>query len=85
MPILSGAECLDKIRTSLELNKHIIVIFSTSSSPSDIQKMYAMGANYFITKPVDYQHLIQLIRKAMLLVSQTHSEQPSFENFYIRI
>lgn len=85
MPILSGADCLYKIRTSLEPNNYAIVIFSTSSSPSDIQKMYDMGANYFITKPVNYHHLIQLIRKAMLLVSQTRSEQPSIENFYIKI
>lgn len=85
MPILSGAECLEAIRNSLTLNNHIVVIFSTSSSTSDIQKMYDMGANYFITKPVDYQHLIQLIRKAMLLVSQTHTEQPAFENFNIKI
>jgi CheY-like chemotaxis protein len=85
MPILSGPECLEKIRTSLALKKHIIIIFSTSSNPSDIQKMYAMGANYFITKPVNYQHLHQLISTVMSLVSHTHTEQPSFKNFYIQI
>ncbi|MFB9080097.1 response regulator [Flavobacterium procerum] len=85
MPILSGAECLRKIRSSPELKSHIIIIFTTSSNPSDIQKMYAMGANYFITKPVSYQDLIQLIDKAMHLVSDNNAEQPSFENFYIKI
>jgi len=85
MPILSGVECLEKIRTSLELNQHIVVIFSTSSNDSDIQKMYEMGANYFITKPVDYKHLVKLIAKAMTLVSETHNQQPPFENFYIKI
>ncbi|WDF61819.1 response regulator [Flavobacterium sp. KACC 22758] len=85
MPILSGAECLEKIRSSLELKNHIVIIFSTSSSPSDIEKMYAMGANYFITKPVDYQHLVKLISKAMSLAAETHTKQPSFENFNITI
>ncbi len=85
MPMLSGAECLEKIRTSLALKNHIVIIFSTSSSASDIEKMYAMGANYFITKPVDYQHLVQLISKAMSLAAQTHTNQPSFENFIITI
>ncbi|WP_281233780.1 response regulator [Flavobacterium gelatinilyticum] len=85
MPILSGPQCLEKIRTSLELNKHIVVIFSTSSSPSDIQKMYSLGANYFITKPAAYNDLSTLINKAMSLVSQTDTQQPSFENFHIKI
>lgn len=85
MPVLSGPQCLEKIRTSLELNKHIVVIFSTSSSPSDIQKMYSLGANYFITKPAEYNDLSKLISKAMSLVSQTDIKQPSFENFYIKI
>lgn len=85
MPVLSGPQCLEKIRTSLELNQHIVVIFSTSSSPSDIQKMYSLGANYFITKPAQYNDLSKLITKAMSLVSQTDIKQPSFENFYITI
>lgn len=85
MPVLSGPECLEKIRASLELNKHIVVVFSTSSNPSDIQKMYALGANYFITKPSQYNDLSKLISKAMVLVSQNGRQQPAFENFYIRI
>lgn len=85
MPVLSGPECLEKIRGSLELNKHIVVVFSTSSNPYDIKKMYSLGANYFITKPSDYNHLSKLIGKAMSLVSLTGGEQPAFENFYIKI
>jgi len=85
MPVLSGPQCLENIRKSLELNKHIVVIFSTSSSPFDIQKMYSLGANYFITKPAEYNDLSKLISKAMSLVSQTDVKQPLFENFYIKL
>jgi CheY-like chemotaxis protein len=85
MPVLSGPECLQKIRTSLQLNKHIVVIFTTSSSPFDIQSMYALGANYYITKPAEYNHLSKLISKAMDVVSQTGIQQPAFENFLIKI
>ncbi|WET02436.1 response regulator [Flavobacterium sp. YJ01] len=85
MPMLSGPQCLEKIRASLELNKHIVVIFSTSSDPADILKMYSLGANYFITKPAEYNHLSKLIGRAMDLVSQTGAEQPAFEKFYIAI
>lgn len=85
MPVVSGPECLEKIRTSTELKNHVIVIFSTSNSPDDIQKMYSLGANYFITKPSEYNHLSRLISKAMSLVSHTDVRQPAFENFHIKI
>lgn len=84
MPILTGPQCLDKIRESKHLSNNIVVIFSTSSNPADIEDMYAKGANYFITKPNDYHDMQKLISKAMMLVSETGTNQPAFENFYIR-
>lgn len=85
MPILSGEECLLRIRNSNDLKKHVIIIFSTSSNPADIQKTYALGANYFITKPVVYSHLPVLIEKAILSASRTYHRQPPFENFHIKM
>ncbi|MFC0776952.1 response regulator [Flavobacterium sp. HJSW_4] len=85
MPVLSGPECLKLIRESNQLKHHSIIIFTTSSSSADIEKMYALGANYFITKPADYHSLAKLINKAMVLVSENHTRQPAFENFYITI
>ncbi|WP_276380097.1 response regulator [Flavobacterium sp. H4147] len=85
MPIMSGEECLIKIRNSDALKKHIIIVFSTSSNTADIEKMYSLGANYFITKPVVYSHLSILIKKALSLVSQPDNLQPAFENFHVKI
>ncbi|MCR4032118.1 MULTISPECIES: response regulator [Flavobacterium] len=85
MPVLSGPECLKKIRESQHLKHHVIVIFTTSSNPADIQRMYELGADYFITKPADYSKMAQLINKAVKLVSENDNRQPAFENFYITI
>ncbi|WP_433831273.1 response regulator [Flavobacterium anhuiense] len=85
MPILSGPECLKLIRESSKLKHHSIIIFTTSSNASDIERMYALGANYFITKPADYNKLVKLIGKAMTLASENRNSQPVFENFYITL
>lgn len=85
MPILSGPECLKLIRESNQLKHHSIIIFTTSSSASDIEKMYTLGADYFITKPADYHKLAKLINKAITLVSENRNGQPAFEDFYITI
>ncbi|GGF29481.1 response regulator [Flavobacterium limi] len=85
MPIMSGPECLEKIRNSDTLKDNIVIIFSTSSSQSDIAKMYSLGANYFITKPADFNDLKNLISKALAIVGETETSRPAFENFYIKL
>lgn len=85
MPLVSGVDCLKKIRESQHLKQYIVIIFTTSSSPTHIEKMYELGSNYFITKLADYTKLSKLIIKAMELVTSNALRQPSFDDFYITI
>lgn len=85
MPVLTGPQCLKQIRESALLRNNIVIIFTTSSSPDDIKKMYEMGANYFITKPNDYNDMGKLISKAMGLVTVSGVQKPLFEDFYISL
>jgi CheY-like chemotaxis protein len=67
MPNKNGRDCLIEIRKSEEL-KHIpIVIYSTSSSRSDIDFTYENGANLFIRKPSSFRELVQIARKVLAL------------------
>ncbi|MGV3461589.1 MAG: response regulator [Flavobacterium sp.] len=63
MPGKSGYQCLEEIRSNESLKDNIVVIFTTSSLQEDIDKLYKMGANLFITKPTDFSHLKELIIK----------------------
>ncbi|MCO6148894.1 response regulator [Flavobacterium sp. NRK1] len=83
MPILTGPECLQQIRDSKRLSNHIVIIYTTSSSPDDVERMYALGANFFITKPTDFMKMGKLISKAMAMASATGSKQPGYDDFYI--
>ena len=83
MPIKTGPECLVEIRANEELKKIIIVVFTTSNSLSDIEKMYDLGANYFVTKPTDYMKLKKLIVEAINRVGISGIIQPEFKDFYI--
>lgn len=84
MPVLTGLQCLAQIREDTLLKNNIVIIFTTSSHPDDIEQLYAMGANYFITKPSNYNDMEKLINKAFAMIQVSGASQPAFEDFYIR-
>lgn len=54
MPRMSGREVLLEIRNDPRLCGIPIIILTTSDFEQDVMGSYALGANSFITKPIDY-------------------------------
>ena len=63
MPGLDGRKTLEIIKNSDELKRIPIVILTTSNDERDVQACYALGANTYIQKPVDFDGLIAAIRR----------------------
>ncbi|OLY95671.1 hypothetical protein BUE76_00175 [Cnuella takakiae] len=53
MPVMNGREALSKLRSIPRYSDTPVVVFATSSSPSDRDFVTALGAQ-FITKPLGY-------------------------------
>jgi len=51
MPLMSGDECLEKLRQCQRLSDAIIVMISTSMPEIATSKLYDAGANYAVEKP----------------------------------
>ncbi|MCV2485325.1 response regulator [Flavobacterium sp. SH_e] len=65
MPGKNGFDVLEELRNS-DYQKDIpVVIYSTSSEPSIIEKCRDLGANCFITKPVLMSDIIKSIEHAI--------------------
>lgn len=61
LPLKSGIEVLEILKSD-STTKHIpIIMLTTSSSESDIMKSYYNHANAYITKPVDVSEFLQAI------------------------
>ncbi len=61
MPKVDGIEVLQQIKSN-ELTKSIPVVVLTSSKENpDIEKCYALGANSYIVKPVDFTGFMEAI------------------------
>lgn len=62
MPRKDGREALREIRDDNQLRRIPIVILTTSKEEEDIFRSYDLGANSYITKPVTFEGLVEVMR-----------------------
>lgn len=62
MPKKDGREVLAEIKADDSLKLIPVVILTTSESDEDILKAYSLHANCYITKPVDLDQFIRVVR-----------------------
>lgn len=63
MPKKDGREALKEIRTDEKLKRIPIIILTTSKAEEDVLKTYNLGANSFITKPVTFIAMVEVMNK----------------------
>ncbi len=62
MPKKDGREALKEIKSDADLKDIPIVVFTTSKAEEDIYRSYKLGVNSFITKPVTFESLIEVMQ-----------------------
>jgi chemotaxis family two-component system response regulator Rcp1 len=62
LPRMDGPELLAKIKTDPSLKRIPVVILTTSKSEEDIIESYDLHANCYITKPVDMERFITVVK-----------------------
>jgi CheY-like chemotaxis protein len=61
MPKKDGREALKDIKSDDTLKNIPIVVFTTSKAEEDVYRTYQLGVNSFITKPVTFDNLTQVM------------------------
>lgn len=59
MPAIDGLEVLRRIRSDARTRLLPVVILTTSAEERDLVESYALGANSYVTKPVDFAQFIE--------------------------
>ena len=62
LPRKDGREVLSEIKSDRNLKRIPVVILTTSQAEEDIFKAYHLNANCYITKPVDLDQFIKVVR-----------------------
>jgi CheY-like chemotaxis protein len=62
MPRKDGREALKEIKADPELRTIPVVVLTTSKADTDIGCIYQLGANSFISKPVSFDSLVEVMK-----------------------
>ena len=62
MPLMDGREALAKIKSDPDLKMIPIVVLTTSQADEDIQETYGLGITGFITKPMTFSGLVEIMK-----------------------
>ena len=62
MPRKDGREALAEIKQDPTLRSIPIVVLTTSAAEEDVLKTYDLGVSSFITKPVDFQSMVHIMK-----------------------
>jgi CheY-like chemotaxis protein len=62
MPRKDGRQALREIGADASLRRIPVVVLTTSKADTDIASLYDLGANSFVSKPVQFDALVNVIR-----------------------
>jgi CheY-like chemotaxis protein len=62
LPRLTGHEVLAEMQSDETLRRIPVAVLTTSSAESDVEKTYDLGANCFLTKPVEIEQFIHVVQ-----------------------
>ncbi len=62
MPRMDGRTVLKHIKEDPELRRIPVVVLTTSKAEEDILRTYDLGVSSFITKPVSFEGLVDVVR-----------------------
>lgn len=61
MPFKNGFELLSEIRNDNEIKDFPVIMYSTSSNQDYVDKSKQLGANFYVVKPFEFDHLISIL------------------------
>ncbi len=69
LPDMTGVDILEKIKGNEHIRRSPVVVLTTTDDQREIQRCYDLGANVYITKPVDYDGFANAIKQLGLFFS----------------
>ena len=69
LPDMTGVDILVKVKANVHTKRSPVIILTTTDDEREIKRCYDLGANVYITKPVNYESFANAIQQLGLFLS----------------
>jgi CheY-like chemotaxis protein len=69
LPDMTGLDILEKIKGTEATRNSLVIVLTTTDDQQEINRCYDLGANVYITKPLNYESFSNAIRQLGLFLS----------------
>ncbi len=63
LPDMHGMAVLERLKANPHTRRSPVVVLTTTEDPKEMQRCYDLGANVYVTKPVEYERFANAIRQ----------------------
>ncbi len=69
LPDMTGIDILARLKANEHLRRSPVIVLTTTDDQREIQRCYDLGANVYITKPLNYESFANAIRQLGLFLA----------------
>ena len=77
LPRVDGLQVLERLRANPRTKLLPIVVLTSSIEPKDLQTCYALGANSYVRKPIDFQQFSKALQQIGSYWLETNQAPPA--------
>jgi CheY-like chemotaxis protein len=69
LPDMSGLDILERIKANAHTRRIMVIVLTTTDNPREIARCYDLGANVYVSKPMQYDKFVHAIQQLGMFVS----------------
>jgi DNA-binding response OmpR family regulator len=81
LPYVLGLDVLKWLRSHAGFKAVVVIVLTSSKQDRDIELAYALGANSYLVKPPDVQHLVAMVKRIKEYWMETNQIGPPCVEF----
>jgi CheY-like chemotaxis protein len=69
LPDMNGLDILEKVKANIHMRRIMVIVLTTTDDPQEIGKCFDLGANVYVSKPMQYDNFVHAIQQLGMFVA----------------
>lgn len=69
LPDMNGLDILERVKGNVHMRRVMVIVLTTTDDPREIGRSFDLGANVYVTKPMQYDKFVHAIQQLGMFVA----------------